>query len=95
MAIQISFVNPSSFSGYGVAFIGDGTSTSASFDFFDQIAADNHVPNKSPVGIYQITVDRGVTPTASISGTVVNFTWATAPDNGVITNLGIYLIFNA
>jgi hypothetical protein len=93
MAIQLTNGNGGQY-GYNVGLVGDGTSMTMSVDYYDQIAADNKIPNKTPTGIFQVSVDQGVTPTASLSGTVVTFTWSTAPASNVIVNLGIALTFN-
>lgn len=96
MAIQQTFYNPGSgLTGYVAAILGDGISTSVSIDFFEQIAADKTVKNKIPTGIYVVNSEGGpATPTATLSGTTVTFTWAAAPAANALVDLAVYLTFN-
>lgn len=82
--------------------IPDGTSTSVSLDFFEQIAGDNTIANKNPVSVYLANDSLGKTSangtlSASVSGTVVTFVWPTAPSIGsyATMNVGVYLLFSA
>jgi hypothetical protein len=93
VAIQLTNGSGSQY-GYNVGLVGDGTSTTTTVDYYSQIAADNKIRNKIPNGIYQVSVDQGVTPTAVLSGTSVTFTWSTAPSSNALVNLGVALTFN-
>jgi len=95
MTIQLTWSNPGSgVGGYRNCILGDGVSTSVTIDLFQQIASDDEIKNKNPIGIYLVTVDRGITPSVALVGTLVTLTWATAPALDIPVNIGMYPIFN-
>lgn len=82
--------------------IPDGTTASVSLDFFDQIAADSALTNRTPTAVYIANDSLGnsssnETLSASVTGSVVTFTWTVAPSIGAYAtmNVSVYLLFNA
>lgn len=66
---------------YSVIVLGDGTSTSIDVDFYEQIANDHKIHNRTPDGVAFVT---GTTAsTTSLSGTVVTFSWSSPLGAGV------------
>ena len=74
---------------YSIRLRGDGVSTSISVDFYDQIAGDRTIHNKTPDGVLVGNSDAS----GVFSGTVVTFTWATPPSNGSIDNPSVLFTF--
>lgn len=84
---------------YAKSVVVDGTNASVSMDFFEQIAADNAIHNKTPVSINiasdsnnKATSNGGMT--ASLSGSVVTINWTSIPSAGALT-VDVVLLFNA